>query len=131
MTKYERKELIDLGAAICHEANRAYCQSIGDHSQPTWDEAPAIIKKSVKSGVRAILDNPGLTPAQSHKAWVDYKLAEGWKYGPVKNVETKEHPNLRPYGALSDDERYKDVIFGCVVRALISLVDQKLEEKLT
>ena len=26
-------------ARIAHEANRAYCQSIGDDSQPNWAEA--------------------------------------------------------------------------------------------
>lgn len=27
-------------ARVCHEVNRAYCQALGDNSQPTWEEAP-------------------------------------------------------------------------------------------
>ena len=26
-------------ARVCHEVNRAYCQAIGDNSQPTWEDA--------------------------------------------------------------------------------------------
>lgn len=27
-------------AHVAHEVNRAYCQSLGDNSQPTWEDAP-------------------------------------------------------------------------------------------
>lgn len=27
-------------AQIAHEINKAYCESIGDTSQPSWEEAP-------------------------------------------------------------------------------------------
>jgi len=27
-------------AQVCHEANRAFCSSIGDNSQHAWDAAP-------------------------------------------------------------------------------------------
>jgi len=26
-------------AKVCHEANRAYCESIGDNSQLSWEDA--------------------------------------------------------------------------------------------
>ena len=44
-------------ASVCHEANRAYCQSIGDNSQPDWDSAPDWQKQSVENGVRFHLEN--------------------------------------------------------------------------
>ena len=31
---------MDSIARVCHEVNRAYCQALGDDSQPTWEEAP-------------------------------------------------------------------------------------------
>ena len=31
---------IDDIAEACHEANRTYCQTIGDDSQPAWAAAP-------------------------------------------------------------------------------------------
>lgn len=27
-------------ASICHDANRRYCKTIGDDSQPLWEHAP-------------------------------------------------------------------------------------------
>lgn len=30
-------------AELCHEINRIYCLSIGDASQPTWADAPALV----------------------------------------------------------------------------------------
>jgi hypothetical protein len=27
-------------AKVCHETNRAYCETLGDNSQPPWEEAP-------------------------------------------------------------------------------------------
>lgn len=28
-------------AKVCHEANKAYCETLGDYSQPEWEAAPA------------------------------------------------------------------------------------------
>jgi hypothetical protein len=27
-------------AKVAHEVNRAYCQALGDFSQPKWEDAP-------------------------------------------------------------------------------------------
>lgn len=32
---------LDKIARVCHEVNRAYCQALGDNSQPAWEDAPA------------------------------------------------------------------------------------------
>ena len=40
MTNYDDKTIRDV-AQIAHEANRAYCASLGDHSQLPWDDAAA------------------------------------------------------------------------------------------
>jgi hypothetical protein len=41
-------EAIDQVARVCHEANRAYCQTLGDNSQPAWDDAPEWQKDSAR-----------------------------------------------------------------------------------
>jgi hypothetical protein len=46
------------------------------------------------------------------------KLAEGWKLGPVKNPEAKEHPCLVPFDDLPVEQKVKDYLFRGVVRAL-------------
>jgi hypothetical protein len=106
-------------AAVCHEANRAYCQTIGDTSQPAWDEAPGWQHDSVVAGVKQVLADPETTPEESHLGWSRQKLAEGWTYGPVKDPSIKQHPCLVPYAELPEEQRRKDALFGAVVHALM------------
>lgn len=105
-------------AKVCHEANRAYCENIGDNSQPTWENAPDWQKKSAVTGVQYHLDNPNSKPEDSHNSWLKEKEADGWKYGEVKNLEIKEHPCYVPYEQLPVEQQKKDYLFLGVVRAL-------------
>lgn len=52
-------------AKVAHGANRIYCQTIGDFSQPTWDGAPKWQRDSAKNGVQFHLDNPNADPSAS------------------------------------------------------------------
>lgn len=117
------EERIEAAARAAHEANRAWCLALGDTSQVSWDDAPDWQRESARSGVRQILANPDTTPASSHENWLRDKAADGWKYGPVKNVERKEHPCFVPYARLPEAQRAKDHIFGAVVRAVLYAVD--------
>lgn len=105
-------------AAVCHEANRAYCAEIGDDSQLPWAEAPDWQRESALAGVEAILADPSRTPEQSHVAWCAHKAADGWIYGPVKDPARKEHPCMVPYGALPPEQQRKDHLFRAIVLAL-------------
>lgn len=113
-------------AAAAHEVNRAYCMSIGDTSQMPWAEAPANIQASAIAGVKMHLANPDATPEQSHEAWMSHKLAEGWKFGPEKDLKKKEHPCLVPYGELPPAQRTKDYLFKATVHALKDLPEDPL-----
>lgn len=42
-------------AKIAHEANRIYCQTLGDYSQPPWEDAPDWQKNSAIAGVQAYI----------------------------------------------------------------------------
>lgn len=106
-------------AKVCHEANRAYCETLGDFSQPEWSEAPDWQRESAQAGVEQILRDPETTPEESHLGWCRIKVADGWKWGPVKDPSKKEHPCLVPYGRLPEEQRRKDALFGAVVRALM------------
>ena len=108
-------------AAICHEANRLYCISIGDHSQPHWEDTPDWQSDSAVKGVQALIDNPDLTPRQLHEAWCLEKFNTGWKYGLVKDPEKKEHPCLVLYDLLPRDQRIKDHIFHNIVKAMFAV----------
>jgi hypothetical protein len=112
---------IEQVARIAHETNRAYCASIGDYSQPLWEDAPEWQKSSALKGVNFhldILEKGSLpSPAASHESWLREKKAQGWKYGKEKNPEKKEHPCCVPYDELPPEQRMKDFLFLAIVEA--------------
>lgn len=103
-------------AEYCHEANREYCEAIGDVTQTPWEVAPDWQKESAIAGVQAIWANPETTPEESHLGWLEKKMEDGWRYGEVKDVGAKTHPCMMEYVQLPDMQRAKDTIFGCVAR---------------
>lgn len=105
-------------ARVCHEANRAYCLSLDDRSQPAWEDAPDWQRESAIQGVCVLLDHPGTASESLHESWARQKRAEGWKYGPSKNEVTREHPCLVPFADLPEAQRRKDFLFGAIVGAL-------------
>lgn len=105
-------------AKVCHEVNRAYCQALGDNSQPAWEDAPEWQKESAVHGVRLHTLNPDAGPEASHESWMAQKMADGWEYGPEKDPEAKRHPCIVPFDALPVDQQAKDYIFRGVVHAL-------------
>lgn len=108
-------------AQVAHEANRAYCRTIGDFSQPSWDNAPEWQRESAIAGVVFLQDNPDATPADSHASWLTLKEAEGWQYGLVKDPEQKLHPCMLPYNELPPEQQTKDALYNSVVRTLLSI----------
>lgn len=105
-------------AKVCHQANKAYCESIGDMSQKDWDDADPWQRSSAITGVEFILSNPTATPESQHQAWYKHKEADGWMYGPVKDAGKKEHPCMLPYDMLPKEQRLKDSLFQAVVKSL-------------
>ena len=106
-------------ARVCHEANRAYCLALGDASQMPWAMAPKWQRDSAIDGVKKhIATRNGLSPSASHDAWFEEKLKAGWKYGPIKDEDKKEHPCFVPYDVLPEEQKRKDVLFGAIVKAL-------------
>lgn len=116
------KESIEQTARICHEANRAYCQTLGDNSQPAWEDAPQWQRSSAIKGVEFHVAHLAAgtepSPSASHDSWLNQKRDGGWRYGPVKDAEKKEHPCFLPYEKLPIDQRLKDYIFAAIVKAV-------------
>ena len=113
--------LIESIAKVAHETNRAFCQTIGDASHASWKDAPEWQKESTIKGVKFHLHRLRLgvipNPNSSHNSWLEEKRVTGWKYGPVKNPETKEHPCFVAYDELPVNDKRKDYLFGAVVKA--------------
>lgn len=105
-------------ARIAHEANRRYCEAIGDHSQMQWDDAAEWQRSSAIAGVESYIAADGLSPEEQHDAWMSEKRADGWTYGAVKDHQIKTHPCIVPYAELPQEQRVKDIIFGSIVGSL-------------
>ena len=115
---------IEQVAQVAHEANRAFCATLGDLSQVPWSEAPDWQKTSALHNAEYHLANPGdaVDASHSHVVWMKDKLDAGWKWGPVKKPELLEHPDLVPFDQLSLSAQAKDVLFRSVVLSLAPLV---------
>jgi hypothetical protein len=105
-------------AKVAHEVNRAYCEALGDTSQPTWEDSPDWQRGSAILGVRFHRENAGASPEDAHNEWLKEKELDGWKWGEVKEPEKKLHPCCVPYSALPVEQRAKDYIFRGIVHAL-------------
>lgn len=114
--KLDKKEI----AQVMHRINKAYCESIGDYSQPDWESAPAHQKSSCIDAVNYHMERDA-TPEESHINWMNHKLNEGWCYGPIKNEEKKEHPCIVPFSSLSPEQQSKDHLAKAVVKILMDI----------
>jgi hypothetical protein len=117
MTKpYEQLEQI---ARICHAANRAYCRSIGEIPQKPWDELNDKQRNATIEAVIFIIDHPSAGTAAPHEEWLNNKMRDGWRYGPSKDLEKKEHPGLVPYAELPPEQWVKDALFKAIIQTLV------------
>jgi len=107
-------------AIVCHEANRAYCEVIGDSSQVAWEHAPTWQQESAMSGVLFQIQNPSAGPEASHEKWMKDKSDEGWCYGVVKDESEKTHPCMVPWEQLPTAQQRKDLLFQAIVQALLA-----------
>ena len=109
-------------AANCHNTNKLYCETLGDFSQPLWQDTPEEIKQSAINGVHYVLDNPNVTSEEQHENWMKVKVKDGWIYGEEKDMEKKTHPCLVPYSELPKTQQFKDRLFKLAcVNALVLL----------
>jgi hypothetical protein len=112
---------IEQAARVCHETIRAYTQTLGDNSLPSWEEATEYQKESSRQGVRTYFEQyaAGLepTPKSTHESWLKERKAGGWKHGRTKNQQTKEHPSFVPFDDLPAEEKRKDYLFAAVCKA--------------
>jgi len=112
------KMRIELIAYVCHEANKAYCESIGDYTQKHWQDAEPWQVISAIKGVEYALNHIDAPASAQHEAWLQAKQLDGWTYGPVKDVAKKEHPCMVPYRELPVEQQIKDSLFQAIVWAL-------------
>lgn len=114
-------------ARICHEANKALCESQGDKSQKSWNEAEPEFIDSTINAVNFNLANPNAPASANHDSWLAERGANGWKYGKVKDIEAKLHPCFVPYNELPPEQQAKDHLFKAIVAGLAPFVENRDE----
>lgn len=122
--------MVEACARAAHEVNRAYCQALGDHSQPAWADAPEWQKNSARMGAELHLTQDA-GPEASHQSWMKQKLDEGWVYGTEKDPEKKTHPCLVAFEDLPVAQQAKDFIFRATIHATRIAWNSSQEDALT
>jgi hypothetical protein len=111
-------------AKICHQANKALCETIGDYSQQNWEDAPEWQKQSAISGVLFHLGG-NHAPMDSHNKWMQDKIADGWIFGELKSAELKTHPCLKPFVELEPENQMKDFLFSAIVKSFKQMLNSE------
>jgi hypothetical protein len=58
----------------------------------------------------------------NHEVWAQQRIKEGWSYGPKRNDDKKQHPDLVPYEKLTETEKdYDRNSAKETIKAIISL----------
>ena len=57
---------------------------------------------------RAVVELTELLARNTHENWARQRMDDGWKYGPRRDDERKEHPSLVPYEDLPESEKEYD-----------------------
>lgn len=109
---------IETIARICHEANKALCESVNDFSQKSWESAEEWQRESAIKGVEFAIANPNAPASAQHDSWMADKIAQGWEWGSEKDAERKTHPCLVPFDQLPPEQQAKDHLFKAVVCSL-------------
>lgn len=128
MLKISEERKLEI-ARVAHEVNAAYCRSIGDDSQLSWDDASDELKASCLAGVTMNLENSEATPESNHESWMKERLENDWILGDEKSEELKTHPLLIPYDELPVEQRAKDYIFKALINSMSTMPEVKVAEK--
>lgn len=64
-----------------------------------------------------------------HEVWSETRMRQGWVYGPVRDDNKKQHPDLIPYEQLSEEEKEFDYNTSVSTLKLIMSLGFKIEKK--
>ena len=80
-----------------------------------WDKRDEAFKKQMTDYVESLRENILPTPEEAHDSWWRKYEEMGWKYGEVRDIILKTHPDMVAFDELPKDERDKDEIFLALV----------------
>lgn len=65
----------------------------------------------------------------AHDVWAAARIREGWSYGPVRDDQKKQHPDLIPYSALLDSEKEYDRLMALDTIKLVKKLGFEIEKR--
>jgi len=69
-----------------------------------------------------ILELAELLAKNTHEIWSKERIAQGWRYGPARRDDVKEHPCLVPYEELPESEKAYDRVTAMeTVKTILAL----------
>ena len=125
MSRCAMKCLAERRAIFVYEAARVENIAANRPINPEpWAERDEKFRRNM---IRAVARQCGplrmTSPAALHDAWVVAYRRMGWKYGKVRDVKAKTHPDMVPFRALGRKEQEKDWVFYmlcCIARRIRS-----------
>jgi hypothetical protein len=97
-------------ARVCHAANQAWREGIGQIPSGNWDSLSGEHQKGIITGVRDVLDGKIKSAEHNHEQWVAAKQALGWK--------EEEHPCMKEFKSLPLHEQIKDYLFIAIIKTI-------------
>lgn len=113
-------------AKTCHQANKAFCESMGDNSFTDWEDSEDWVKALTIFQVRNIIANPLEPHYGSHDAYVDKVPEITWE-----NAPEGFNKKLSRYEEWSIEDKTKSKMFKAIVEAILHYTDYNKERKLT
>jgi len=109
----ESLTLIDRRAIFVYEAARLQAIAVGAPVIPEpWPEREEAFHAQFIPVIEMMCGpNRKHSLEELHQDWVRAYEAMGWKYGPIRDVIQKTHPDMVPYNELEQRERDKDAVF--------------------
>ena len=67
-----------------------------------------------------LLELSKLLAKNNHEVWARQRMKDGWRFGPARNDQRREHPSLVPYEKLPElEKKYDDIVVLEMIKAII------------
>ncbi len=94
---------------------------VGGQREASWEDLDITEVSHLKDGIKALAENPSITPRVAHKVWVDQMKSDGWEYGEEFDEDTKKHPDVTEYDKLPRWMRMRDQLADVTIKTLLGL----------
>lgn len=103
-------------AQIIHGATAPIGRIACGNPIPVWEDLSVGQRCRAAVAVDDLMRNPHIKePEDFHDIWANPLYDDGWVWGPVYSLKTKQHPCLVPYDELPDAEKIKDMIWASLI----------------